>query len=113
MYAGGTDWRKNLVEIIEMFIQNADERLEQIDAAGKCGDWPRMTRLAHSLRSASAQLAADRLSTLAGQLEAAVTGLAIGAELAPETLALNAHLTAMRAEFRAVRIGLREIVGSM
>jgi len=62
---------KDLVtSVLRRFLETADERASQIEAAIIEGDGLRLSRSAHALRSSSANLGADALSGCYGTLEA-------------------------------------------
>ena len=61
---------KLVVQMIRLYLENAGERLGQIDAGlGNDADLDETRRGAHSLRSSAANVGALRVSALAGELE--------------------------------------------
>ncbi len=62
-------------EVVDACLQSAWDILAQLPGAAETGDAGTLERLAHSLKSVSANVGATRLSALAGELEqAAATG---------------------------------------
>lgn len=66
------------MEFIEVFLHDADERLEQISKAVATGDWDNAKRYAHSLVSMAGTFGALKLSALARQVEKASSALTAG-----------------------------------
>ena len=59
-----------LLEMIELFLENAPERLSAARRALEEGDGPALYRAAHSLKSTAGNLGAQRLQAVAERLEA-------------------------------------------
>jgi HPt (histidine-containing phosphotransfer) domain-containing protein len=96
---GGEDDPGLLLEIIGMFLEDAPARIREIELGLANGDIKLLERAAHSLKSASANVGAMRLSSVCRRIEeiarqAKSEGIA---ELIPESnLALNDAATALR-----------------
>lgn len=64
---GGNEF---VVEMIELFLENAPERLKAARDAFEGGDVPTLHRAVHSLKSTAANLGARTLQETAGEAEA-------------------------------------------
>ena len=58
-----------LRELVELFLKDAQPRLEQMDKAASSGDMPKLASAAHTLKGSASNLGARRLSSLAAILE--------------------------------------------
>jgi signal transduction histidine kinase/DNA-binding response OmpR family regulator len=83
------------MEFIDVFLHDADERLEQISKAVTAGDWDNAKRYAHSLVSMAGTFGALKLSGLARQVEKASSSLT-----AKEAMALAGKLVQTASETR-------------
>lgn len=104
--AASHDWETILAEVAQTYLEAANEWLPALRQAGLRSDWPAAFRMAHSLRSASAQLAAGRLATLASRLEQDTEGLAAGAPWPTAAAPFGEQLSVLAAEFDAVQADL-------
>lgn len=59
-----------LAELIDLFLEDAPERLGLIRAALAAGDWVGLAERAHSLKGSCASLGAVQMASLCGRLEA-------------------------------------------
>ena len=59
-----------LAELIDLFLQDAPERIAGMRAAIEGNDWPRLAERAHSLKGSASSLGAVQMAHLCGQLEA-------------------------------------------
>ncbi len=58
-----------LVEVIDIYLEDAFDRLAQMRTAIAAGDQTEAERLAHSIKGASLQVAADQVSRVAAEIE--------------------------------------------
>jgi HPt (histidine-containing phosphotransfer) domain-containing protein len=65
-----------LAELIDLFFQDAPERIDAIGLAVSACDWDRLAEWAHSLKGSCASLGAAQMATLCARLEAMGRGLA-------------------------------------
>lgn len=77
-----------LVELIDLFLQDAPERIAAIRAAVEAADWVRLTERAHSLKGSSGSLGAVQMAALCARLEA----MGRDAGLRPEASAVQDEL---------------------
>lgn len=103
------DWRAVLSEVSLTYIETAGEWMAALHQAGRKADWPAVFRAAHSLRSASAQMAAIRLSRLARRLEQDAENLAAGSTWPAAAAPFEEQLSVLAAEFEAVLADLPDI----
>ncbi len=96
---GGGD-NEFVLEMIDLFLEQAPRNLEVMRAALDVRDVPAIGKAAHNLKSASAYLGARRLSELCGQVEAKAR--------AKDANAVARGVEALTAEFDAVRRALIE-----
>ena len=68
---GGEDDPGLVLELVEMFLDDAPKRLEEMNQGLDCGDFQLMQRAAHTLKSSAANMGAMVLSYVAKQMEAA------------------------------------------
>jgi HPt (histidine-containing phosphotransfer) domain-containing protein len=66
---GGEDDPGLLVELIDLYLADAPQRMCEIENALATGDWKLLGRAAHTLKSASANIGALSLSALCRELE--------------------------------------------
>lgn len=59
-----------LAELIDLFLEDAPERLASIRAAVEASDWVGLAERAHSLKGSCASLGAVSMASLCGRLEA-------------------------------------------
>ena len=65
----GEDEPEFLVEIIELFLEDSGERIEELVRVAGEGDAPAVARVAHALKSASASVGAGTLSWSCEEIE--------------------------------------------
>ncbi|MBL8863843.1 MAG: Hpt domain-containing protein [Planctomycetes bacterium] len=84
---GGQDDPGLLVEVIGMFLADAPARIRDLELGLASGDIELLERAAHSLKSASANVGASKLSSICRQIEeiARAKGSERLAELVPES----------------------------
>ena len=58
-------------ELLDLFLKNAPERLDEMKRGLATGDWPAVGLAAHSMKSKAANLGSRRLQELAAALEKA------------------------------------------
>jgi len=68
---GGDDDPGLVLELIEMFLDDAPSRLSEMMQGLEAGDLELMTRSAHTLKSSAANMGAMLLSSICKELEAA------------------------------------------
>jgi two-component system sensor histidine kinase/response regulator len=66
---GGTEDPGLIAELIEIFLTDAPQRLQEISTALSTGDLKIVERAAHTLKSSSANIGATRLSKLCKEME--------------------------------------------
>lgn len=66
---GGTDEPDLFVEIVDLFIQDAEQQVTHLQGALASGDIRLVERIAHTLKSSSANVGALRFSKLCFELE--------------------------------------------
>jgi HPt (histidine-containing phosphotransfer) domain-containing protein len=66
---GGEDDPGLLAELIDIFLQDAPQRMSEISNGLKCGDLKIVERAAHTLKSSSANIGALGLSSVCRQME--------------------------------------------
>ena len=66
---GGEEDPGLLSELIELFLSDAPQRLQELEAALEDGDLERLSRAAHTLKSSSANLGAVAFRRLCEELE--------------------------------------------
>lgn len=71
---GGDDDPGLLVELIDIFLEDAPQRLRDVSEALAADDLRRLERAAHTLKSSSANLGALGLSKLCKEMEEIVRG---------------------------------------
>ena len=89
---GGQDF---VVEMIELFLEHAPERLRAAQAAHEAEDYQALYRAAHSLKSTAANLGARRLQQAAERTEARAN--------AKDLVALRPLLEEMNRRYAQVR----------
>ena len=67
---GGDEDPGLLVELIDLYLADAPQRMGEIRQALTSGDWKLLERAAHTLKSASANIGALELSSICKELEA-------------------------------------------
>ena len=67
----GDDYAEFLAEIIDVYLEDADERLLAIEPAVEQCDWEAVGKVAHALKSASANVGAVAFANVCGRVEAA------------------------------------------
>ena len=60
---------KFLKELIDLFIEHTPEKVKDAIAGGEEGDWKRVERAVHSIKSSAGNLGAVSLQDLAGKIE--------------------------------------------
>ncbi len=101
------DWGGDtlLARMIDLFLEAAPARVEEIEDASVTGDLEALARAAHSLKSSAGNLGAERLRRAVIELET------FGPEATLDWLVARAAAT--RAEYSEVERTLREIRESM
>jgi HPt (histidine-containing phosphotransfer) domain-containing protein len=66
---GGTEDPGLLLELIELYLADAPQRMAEMERALASDDWKLLERAAHTLKSASANIGALGLSALCKELE--------------------------------------------
>lgn len=66
---GGEEDPGLVVELIDLYLADAPERIREIQAALACDDFDLLERASHTLKSASANIGALQLSSLCAELE--------------------------------------------
>jgi len=66
---GGAEDPGLLVELIDLYLQDAPQRMAEIEQSLASGDWKLLERAAHTLKSASANIGALALSEVCRELE--------------------------------------------
>ena len=69
-----------LVELIDLFLQDAPDRIVAIRAAVATGDWARLAERAHSLKGSCGSLGAAQMAALCARLEAMERDVALRPE---------------------------------
>jgi len=89
---GGEEEPDLIVELIDLFLEDADVRVLALEDAVKTQDWDQVVRVAHTLKGASATMGAVRFSTACRTVEME----ARDGGLARESLdhAIESHLSA-------------------
>jgi HPt (histidine-containing phosphotransfer) domain-containing protein len=67
---GGEDDPGLLLELVQLFLSDAPQRMREIEYGLEQGDWKLLERAAHTLKSASANIGALGLSAICKELEA-------------------------------------------
>jgi HPt (histidine-containing phosphotransfer) domain-containing protein len=67
---GGDEDPGLLLELVELYLSDAPQRMAEIEQALASGDWKLLERAAHTLKSASANIGALGLSSICKELEA-------------------------------------------
>jgi HPt (histidine-containing phosphotransfer) domain-containing protein len=67
---GGEDDPGLLVELIDLYLSDAPQRMGEIRQALSTNDWKLLERAAHTLKSSSANIGARELSAICKELEA-------------------------------------------
>ena len=67
---GGEDDPGLLLELVQLFLSDAPQRMREIESGLAQGDWKLLERAAHTLKSASANIGALGLSAICRELEA-------------------------------------------
>ena len=66
---GGADDPGLLLELVELYLGDAPQRMAEIERGLASGDWKLLERAAHTLKSASANIGALGLSSICQELE--------------------------------------------
>src|SRR5690349_17534232 len=66
---GGAEDPGLLVELIDLYLSDAPQRMAEIERSLASGDWKLLERAAHTLKSASANIGALGLSEICKELE--------------------------------------------
>jgi HPt (histidine-containing phosphotransfer) domain-containing protein len=66
---GGEEDPGLLVELIDLYLSDAPQRMAEIESSLAAGDWKLLERAAHTLKSASANIGALGLSAICKELE--------------------------------------------
>jgi HPt (histidine-containing phosphotransfer) domain-containing protein len=93
--------RDFVVDLIEAYLADGGQQVEQVEAAISGTDTDALVRPAHTLKSSSATVGASRLAAMARELEFA------GREGRVDD-AQPSHAAALRAEWEAASAALRE-----
>ena len=89
-----------LVELIDLFLQDAPERVSAIGEAVAVRDWERIGERAHSLKGSCASLGAVQMALLCARLEA------MGRNMAPRGEAAEVYAELER-QYGLVRLALQ------
>jgi HPt (histidine-containing phosphotransfer) domain-containing protein len=103
------DDRAFLRELVETYLDDAPAQVAAMREGLAATDWARVHRAAHTLKSNSASVGAQRLSELCRQLEA-LTAPGRADDLDPEMAALRDRLAAIEAELERVAVELDALV---
>ena len=95
-----------VVEMIDLFITQGEDRLVAARGALTAGDAEGIASAAHSLKSSAGNLGATSLSALAAEAERLGRSGAPAADLAPHVQAIAEELERVTAALRSVRDGL-------
>ena len=66
---GGEDEPDLIVELIDLFLEDADVRILALEEAVKVRDWDQVVKIAHTLKGASATIGAVRFSSACRAVE--------------------------------------------
>ncbi|HIF42270.1 MAG TPA: Hpt domain-containing protein [Planctomycetes bacterium] len=66
---GGEDEPDLIVELIDLFLEDADTRVTALESAARSKDWDQVSRLAHTLKGSSATMGAARFSVACRTVE--------------------------------------------
>jgi CheY-like chemotaxis protein len=91
-----------VTQLLELFWENGEKQLAQIDAALTGGDDATLIRAAHTLKSSSATVGAARLAGVSRRIELAAR--------AGERAGLAAQLAAARSDFAAARAAQAQVL---
>ena len=100
---GGNEDPNLVVELIDLYLLDAPERIREIEEALDSHDFDLLERASHTLKSASANIGAAQLSALCSELE----GMARSQQVADPT----AQSELSRKSFAQVHQALTEIRG--
>ena len=92
-----------LLELIQIYLDDAPKRLAELRQALAAGDVQRSTGAAHTLKSSSANIGAMRFSELMRDME--------GCGRAGDLTAMTSRLSEADAQYAAVRTALESIAG--
>jgi HPt (histidine-containing phosphotransfer) domain-containing protein len=90
-----------LREVIDIFLVDSPQRLDEMEAAFQAGDAPHFRRVAHSLKGSAANAGAGALRDMAAKLEAWARDHGI--------MGLEPPMPEMRAEFDRTREALLKL----
>ncbi len=93
-----------LAEMYGLYVSDAGERLAELDAALSASDTKKIESVAHTLKGASGNIGAERMSTLAAELEKV--------DLAQAPQEAQDLAVALNAEFEAVCTFVKQYVHS-
>jgi HPt (histidine-containing phosphotransfer) domain-containing protein len=96
-----------LAELIDLFLEDAPERLDAIRQAVDASDWAGLAERAHSLKGSCASLGAVHMASLCARLEA------MGRDLAQRTDVADVYGELAREYARVQEALLRERNGSL
>lgn len=99
----GADEPELLAELIDIYLEDAPQRLAEMARGVQLGDWKLLERAAHTLKSASANIGALQLSGICKELE-----LRARSEDRP---ACETLFDRSSRHFPAVELALREVRG--
>ena len=91
-----------LSELVEIFLEDADLRLEELEQACGSADPVEVRKTAHKLKGSSANIGAVGLMSIAKRLEE------MG--LASDLAGANDHLDTLRSEYARVKVALQQLV---
>jgi len=96
-----------LLELVEMFLGDAAQRVEGMQASARGSDWDAVAGAAHALKSASANLGALPFSRSCAQLELSVRG-----GVATEMFSDTKRVSEMFSDVQAVLARLQACLGA-
>ena len=100
-----------LVELIDVYLDDAPARMEQLQRAVDGGDAEAISREAHTLKSSSANVGAMTLAAMAQQIELAGRGGGTTDSLAEAVGRMAAAFAQVKATLVALRHGPAEYIG--
>ena len=89
-----------VAELIGLFVEDGDQRLNKMEVALKENDLPAIGPLAHGLKGSASNLGARPLATLAARLEDAASS--------GKLPAVKELLTQLKEEYKRVRVELEK-----
>lgn len=91
-----------LAELVDIFLEDAELRLDEIQGAVNSGDPDELRKTAHKLKGSSANMGANGLMSIAKILEdMGAQGVVQGADT---------HMTGLTTEYARVKVALEQLV---